>query len=50
MAKKKSKKKPAGWRNFDRLARKIVRVPKEEMDAQIEEGREERKRNRDKAD
>lgn len=31
-AKKKSGKKPKGWRAFDRLARQIASVPKEEVD------------------
>lgn len=32
---KKAKKKPAGWRAFDRLARKLAQVPKEEVDAKV---------------
>lgn len=42
------KKKPKGWRNFDRLTRRLVEVPKEEADAQIEQGRKRRKAKRRK--
>ena len=35
--------KPKGWRKFDELTRKIVQVPKDEVDAQIERGRKARK-------
>lgn len=47
-AKKKSAKRPRGWSNFDRLTRKLIRVPKEEADAQIEAGRQARKTKRRK--
>lgn len=36
-------KKPKGWRKFDALARKLAQVPKEELEAQVEAGRAERK-------
>lgn len=35
MAKKKSKK-PAGYKAFDELTRKLVQVPKKELDRRIE--------------
>jgi hypothetical protein len=38
--------KPKGWQKFDALARKLVRVPKEEADAQQEADRKERKAKR----
>lgn len=34
MAKKKAAKKPKGWSKFDRLARRLVKVPKEEAQKQ----------------
>ena len=41
-------KKPRGWKKFDDLTRKLIEVPKEEIDAQIERDRKERKRKRRK--
>lgn len=48
MAKKTPGKKPAGWRKFDDLTKKLIQVPKPEVDAQIERDRKERKRKRRK--
>lgn len=42
------KQKPKGWRKFDALMRKLVRVPKDEADAQQERSRKERKAKRRK--
>lgn len=42
------KSKPAGWRKFDDLTRKLIQVPKQEVDAQIERGRKARKAARRK--
>ena len=39
-------KKPKGWRAFDQLAKKLVAVPKEEADAQVEADRKARKAKR----
>lgn len=47
MAKKKSRR-PKGWRKFDDLTRKLIQVPKEEADAQVEAGRNARKASRRK--
>lgn len=47
-AKKKAGRKPKGWRAFDDLTRKLIEVPKEEVDAQIEQSRKERKAKRRK--
>lgn len=41
-------KKPKGWRAFDDLTKKLIRVPKEECDAQVERDRVERKAKRRK--
>lgn len=40
--------KPKGWRKFDELTRKLVQIPKDEVDAQIERGRKARKAKRRK--
>ena len=34
--------KPKGWRLFDRLCKKLVQVPKEEVDTKIERDRTKR--------
>lgn len=43
-------KKPDGWRAFDALARKVVQVPKEEVDAKVAKDKAKRikKRNNKK--
>lgn len=33
------KKKPKGWRAFDQLCKKLVKVPKKQVDAKIERDR-----------
>jgi hypothetical protein len=43
-----AKKKPKGWRAFDDLTRKLIEVPKDEVDAQIAAGQAERKRRKKK--
>ncbi len=48
MAAKKKAGKPVGWRKFDKLTKKLIQVPKDEIDAQIERDRKERKRKRRK--
>lgn len=40
----KTEKKPAGWRAFDALARKLVRVPKDETDKLAAERKAKKKR------
>lgn len=45
---KKQSKRPKGWKAFDDLTRKLIQVPKEEVDAKITEGQEARKRRRAK--
>jgi len=45
---KKAAKKPEGFRAFDNLTRKLIQVPKEEVEAQIEMGRKTRKKKRRK--
>lgn len=45
---KKATKKPKGWGKFDALARKLARVPKDDVDAAIEADRKKRKRRRKK--
>lgn len=40
----KANKKPAGWRAFDKLARKIAKVPKHEVDAAVEAGKRKRRK------
>ena len=37
-----AKKKPKGWRKFDELTKKLIQVPKDETDAQIERDKRER--------
>jgi hypothetical protein len=44
MAKK--AKKPKGWRKFDALTRKLIQVPKEETDAQIERDKAKRRKKK----
>lgn len=39
-------KKPRGWRAFDALTKLLIAVPKDEIEAQIEQGRRERKKRR----
>lgn len=41
-------KKPKGWKAFDELARKLVQVPKEELEAQVERDRKARAAKRRK--
>jgi hypothetical protein len=41
-------KRPKGWKKFDDLARKLVQVPKEELEDQVERDRAERKAKRRK--
>lgn len=48
MAKKTPGKKPKGWRKFDDLTKKLIQVPKEEVDAQIEHDKRERAKKRKK--
>ena len=38
------RKRPKGWRKFDQLTRKLIQVPKEETDAQIEADKKRRKK------
>ncbi len=45
-AKKTSGKKPKGWRKFDDLTKKLIQVPKPEVDAQIERDKRERAKMR----
>jgi hypothetical protein len=40
----KKEKRPTGWRKFDALTRKLIQVPKEEADAQIEADKKRRKK------
>jgi len=40
----KEAKTPAGWRAFDALTRKLVRVPKEEVDRRVAEKRRKKKK------
>jgi hypothetical protein len=44
MAKK--PKRPKGWRKFDALTRKLIQVPKEETDAQIERDKAKRRKKK----
>lgn len=37
-------KKPKGWKAFDALARKIVQIPKGELDKKVAENKAERRR------
>lgn len=39
-------KKPKGWGKFDELARKLAKVPKEEVEAKIAEAHAKRKKRR----
>lgn len=41
-------KKPKGFRAFDDLTRKLIQVPKEEVEAQIERSREQRAKRKPK--
>ena len=43
MAKKKAAKKPSGFKAFDALARKLVQVPKAEVDRRIERRKKNKK-------
>lgn len=45
---KKAAKKPEGFRAFDKLTRKLIQVPKEEVESQIESDRKARKKRRKK--
>jgi len=40
------RKKPKGWRKFDALTRKLIQVPKEETDAQIERDKAKRRKKK----
>ena len=48
MAKKTPGKKPKGWRKFDDLIKKLIQVPKPEVDEQIERDKRERAKKRKK--
>lgn len=41
----KESKKPAGWKAFDQLAKRLVKIPKEELD-RAEAKRKKRKRSK----
>jgi len=45
MAKKKAKK-PKGWKAFDELTRKLVEIPKGELDKKVTNGKAERLRRK----
>lgn len=45
MAKKKTQK-PKGWKAFDALTRKLVQVPKGELDKKVANGKADRKRRK----
>jgi len=45
MAKKKAKK-PNGWKAFDKLTRKLVEIPKGELDKKVTNGAAERLRRK----
>jgi hypothetical protein len=42
----KKARKPKGWRKFDALTRKLIQVPKEETDAQIERDKAKRRKKK----
>lgn len=44
----KKARRPKGWNNFDSLTRKLIEVPKEEVDAQVERDKSARKKSRRK--
>lgn len=46
--KKKKARKPRGWRKFDDLVKKLIQVPKDEVDSQIEHDKRERAKKRKK--
>lgn len=39
-----AEKKPKGWRKFDELTRKLIQVPKDELEAQVESDRAARRK------
>ena len=39
-----AEKKPEGWRKFDALTRKLIQVPKDELEAQVESDRAARRK------
>ena len=43
---KKTSKKPKGWRKFDDLVKRLIQVPKDETNAQIERDKRERAKKR----